>query len=167
MIKIKGKGLRILKSCHLLGVVCWMGGSVTSLMLLTKLSTVSSQQSLYDVLRLLEMIDLSMIASAAMFTVGVGLVYGIFTSWGFIRVRWVLIKWMLSLGIIVSGTVLYIPALEQMGAVVTLQGMKAISTAAFQSVLTQVYILFGCHLAAMVFMVFLSVLRPWSKAKKK
>lgn len=165
MIKIKGKGLRVLKGCHLLGIICWMGGSITSLMILTMLSNMSDQQSLRDVLGLLEIVDLSIIATAAMFTVGVGLIYGIFTSWRFVKVRWVLIKWILSLGIILTGTVFYIPILERLQDMIAVQGMAAVSSVVFRGTLMQAYVLFVCHMAAMIFMVFISVLRPWAKVK--
>lgn len=166
MVKLKGKGLRILKAIHLLGVICWCGGCVTSLLMILRLTAISEAESLQQVLYLLETIDLYIIAAAAMFTVCVGLVYGIFTSWGFKKVRWVLVKWVLSLGIIITGTAFYIPMLEQMRGIISAEGIAAVASAAFQTALLEAQILFCCHLAAMIFMVFISVLRPWTKVKK-
>lgn len=167
MIKIKGKGLRMLKVLHLLGIICWLGGSVTSLAMLTQLSSMTHADALLSTLGLLEMVDLYVIAAAAMFTVGIGLIYGFFSSWGFGKMRWILVKWLLSLGIIITGSCFYLPLLTQMGQLVRDLGIAAVADVGFQSSLHWIYVLFGCHLAAMILMVFLSVLRPWSQVKSK
>ena len=167
MVKLKGKWLRVLKILHLLGIICWCGGCVVSLFIVSRLDAWPNKQSLLDIFNLLKWIDLSVIAMAAMFTVCIGLVYGIFTPWGFKKTRWIAVKWLLSLAIIISGTALYVPLLEQMQGLIALQGALAVTAAEFRTALSALSALLFCHLSAMVLMVVISVLRPRLKTKNR
>ena len=161
MIKITGKGLRILRSFHILGVIGWMGGSVCSFgLLLFAHWVVQDKESLLYTFTLLEFIDFFIIISGALATVFIGVIYAVFTNWGFIKTRWVVVKWILSWAIIITGTMFYLPRIEQMRQMVFSQGLMAIESSAYQGMYRELCLLFSAHLFLYVLMVFLSALKP-------
>ena len=165
MVKITGKGLRLLRSLHLLGVIAWMGGSVCSFVLLLYSHwyvncAVPDKMSLLFTFDLLEFIDFYIIITGALATVFIGVIYAVFTNWGFIKTRWVAVKWVLSLAIIISGTIFYLPRIEQMRQMVFGQGLEAIDSPAYLGLNGELCLLLSVHLGLYLLMVFLSSWKP-------
>lgn len=160
MIKITGKGLRILKFLHLLGVICWVGGSISSFGLLMQSSAAPDRESLTYLFTLMEFLDIYFIACGAMATVVIGVIYAVFTNWGLIKTRWVAIKWLLSWVIIITGSVFYSPFVGQMQEMVKMQGLAVIETAVYQGIYHNLGILLISHMILMITMVLLSTIRP-------
>jgi uncharacterized membrane protein len=167
MIKITGKGLRILKSFHLLAVISWMGASVCAFgVLVYSHQIILTKESLLYLFSLMEFLDYFIIGGA-LITIILGVVYAVFTHWGFIKTRWVALKWPLSLFIIFTGSLFYLPWLEQMRQIVDDQGLAAMESAAYQDLYQSIFFLLSATLLLFVLMVFLSTWRPKFGAKSK
>lgn len=160
MKKLKGRALRVMKCLHLFGVICWVGGNCASLILLLQLKSHADVAGALARLEIMETLDWNMIVVGALFSVALGVVYGALTPWGFFRQRWLVIKWVLSVAIIVSGSLCFVPLLEKLSAAIKESGIAAWEMAAFQLDITSLFMLLIFQLAAMVLMVALSVFKP-------
>ena len=95
-------GMKVHKIFHLLFAVMWIGGvmALVSLMLGTN---PSSAEMAY-----MAAIDHKVIDDFFLIPGGVGIVitaisYGIFTKWGFFKHRWIVVKWVLTILLVIIG----------------------------------------------------------------
>ncbi|MFV0585705.1 hypothetical protein [Bacteroides reticulotermitis] len=111
MKKLNSKGIKVLKTIHLLLVMMWVTGvlAMATLYLLKP----KSGDELYMVLNIILFIDWVFVIPGAILTVVVGVIYGFFTNWGFFKYRWITVKWIVAILIILAGTFYYSPLLEQ------------------------------------------------------
>jgi uncharacterized membrane protein len=101
--KITGKGLKVLKLAHLLFVVMWFGGGLGITLLLLTTSPHESRE-LYMRSLTLKLIDDWLIIPGAIGVCISGIVYGIWTNWGFFKHKWITAKWLLTIVMAVLGT---------------------------------------------------------------
>ncbi|MDE7372268.1 MAG: hypothetical protein K2N07_11135, partial [Desulfovibrio sp.] len=97
MAVLKSRGMKILKTVHLLGVSCWLGGAVSMIML--NLSGVGADREgmLYGINFSSHVVDMWVVITLGLGTcVLTGLIYGLLTPWGFFRQRWVAVKWLVT-----------------------------------------------------------------------
>lgn len=102
-MKIKGKALKVLKLLHFVTIFMWIGGAV-SMMVIMLSNPVSEPVSMQTRAEMLAAIDGTLVTPGAIATVFVGLLYGIFTGWGFFKHGWIVAKWILTFAMILSGT---------------------------------------------------------------
>ena len=160
MIKIKGKGLRILKSLHLMGIICWIGGMICASGLLVVSKSVPNKESLIYLIDLMTFVDYAFIISGAMTTVFIGIIYGVFTNWGFVKTRWIAVKWILSLIIIVKGIIVYLPTIGNMQELVIQYGLAAMQNHSYQALYQKFLINSLFNVILVVVMLLLSSIRP-------
>ena len=94
MRKFGPLGLRILKMFHILLIVLFFGGILSSFALLMKLD-LSNFDDVYMNYRIFNIISDNVVKIGAQGTILLGAVYGFFTKWGFIRHKWLAVKWIL------------------------------------------------------------------------
>lgn len=95
---------KALKILHLLSAAVWTA-SVLMLLLVPALRNAStSDEGLRMLIRIYHFIDLSVLTPAAVVTLLTGLVYSLFTGWGFARHGWILFKWIVTVLIVAWGT---------------------------------------------------------------
>lgn len=88
--------LRILKICHLLGMAMWLGGSISIFVLLLSVPNEAAVNTL----------TMAVIIPGAYILLLTGLIYGLFTPYGFFKQRWLTWKWVFTLIIIISAVAL-------------------------------------------------------------
>lgn len=165
MKKLKAKGMKNLKILHLLFVMIWVVGVIA--MTILYLLAPQSGDELYMMLRIVRFIDDALVIPGAVLTVVTAIVYGMWTNWGFFRHRWVTVKWIASLAIIIVGTFYFSPILDRSLEIADLGRDGALTDPeiarngriALYGGLTQ-----G---SALVVLVAISVLKPWKKGKAK
>jgi hypothetical protein len=91
MRKFGSLGLKILKMFHILLIVLFLGGILSSFALLIKLN-LSNYSDVYESYKIFS--D-NVVKIGAQGTILLGAVYGFFTKWGFIRHKWLAVKWIL------------------------------------------------------------------------
>lgn len=94
MRKFGSLGLRILKMFHILLIVLFLGGIVSSFALLMKLD-LSNFDDVYITYKIFNIISDNVVKIGAQGTILLGAVYGFFTKWGFIKHKWLAVKWIL------------------------------------------------------------------------
>ncbi len=107
MKKIGTKGMKLMKLLHLIAAFLWVGG-VLSMMLILMWFHPENPYEMYMFAHTLKVIDDIMIIVGANGFIVSGILYGLFTKWGFFKYRWITVKWlllllMISLGIFLMG----------------------------------------------------------------
>ena len=102
MKKLGTKGLKVLKTFHLLTPIMWIGGGLS--MTLLMLTTEPSESDAYMRALALKQIDDWLIIVGANGCLLTGIIYGAFTRWGWFRHGWITAKWILVVFMMLSGT---------------------------------------------------------------
>lgn len=164
MKKIGPKGLKWLKIIHLLLVVMFFGGILSSTALNLQIDLQNYNES-YLAYKGLILISDHVVRYGAIGTLLEGVVYGFFTNWGFFKHRWVGVKFVLYL----LQTIIGIFAVDKlmvanMGMLET-QGAMALSDPVFlqNHEIRQVFVWF--QIAVTIFIIIISVWKPWKKKK--
>ena len=84
MRKFGSIGLKILKMLHILMIVLFLGGILSSFALLMKLN-LSDFDDVYMTYKTFNIISDNVVKMGAQGTILLGAVYGFFTKWGFIK----------------------------------------------------------------------------------
>src|SRR6266508_1915251 len=94
MRKFGSTGLKILRMLHFFLIVLFLGGILSSFALIMKLD-LSNFDEVYLIYKNFNIISDNVVKIGAQGTILLGAVYGFFTKWGFIRHKWLAVKWML------------------------------------------------------------------------
>lgn len=94
MRKFGSFGLKILKMSHMLLIVLFFGGILSSFALIMKLN-LSNFDEVYLTYKSFNIISDNVVKLGAQGTILLGAVYGFFTKWGFIKHKWLAVKWIL------------------------------------------------------------------------
>jgi hypothetical protein len=94
MRKFGSLGLKILKMSHILLIALFLGGILSSFALLVKLD-LSNYDDVYMNYKIFNIISDNVVKIGAQGTILLGAVYGFFTRWGFIKHKWLAVKWIL------------------------------------------------------------------------
>jgi hypothetical protein len=94
MRKFGSLALRILKMFYILLIVLFLGGILSSFALLMNLD-LSSYEDVYINYKIFNIISDNVVKLGAQGTILLGAVYGFFTRWGFIKHKWLAVKWIL------------------------------------------------------------------------
>jgi hypothetical protein len=94
MRKFGSIGLKLLKMFHILMIVLFLGGILSSFVLLMKLD-LSDFEDVFVAYKTFNIISDNVVKMGAQGTILLGAIYGFFTKWGFIKHKWLAVKWIL------------------------------------------------------------------------
>ena len=94
MYKFRSTGMKVLKMLHLLLIVLFLGGILSSFALIMKLD-LSNFEQVYTAYKSFNIISDNIVKIGAQGTILLGAIYGFFTKWGFIKHKWLAVKWIL------------------------------------------------------------------------
>lgn len=103
MKKLSANGMKALKVVHIVSAVAWFGSAII-MNLLRHLVKVEDAAGMYWMAEILEAIDMKIIIPGAVGCLLTGIAYGVFSHWGFFKHRWLTVKWVLTLFMILFGT---------------------------------------------------------------
>lgn len=161
---ISANAQRILKVLHLITTSCWMGGCLALTILLYAAQHSQSDAELFGVLKSYKYVNVIVTvylgAYGSLFT---GLAYSLCTNRGFIRHKWVIIKWVITLGMIYGGSAYlgrWSTAMLEMASDTGLAALANAEYLSFQSLLMKGSLI--C-LVLYVLAIVLSVYKPWEQ----
>ncbi len=163
MKKLGPQETKILKIAHLIFVMMWVIGVIT--MALIYLTKPTSGDELYMSFRIMRLVDDFLVIPGAMLTTFTGILYGVFTNWGFFKHRWIIIKWAVSLTIIIVGTFYLSPLLDDCLNIANETRNAAMNNMTISRYSHTTFICACIQSAALVFLVIISVLKPWKKKR--
>ena len=94
MWKFGSLGLKILRMLHFLLIVLFLGGILSSFALILRLD-LSNYTDVYLNYKVFNIISDNVVKIGAQGTILLGAVYGFFTHWGFVKHKWLALKWLL------------------------------------------------------------------------
>ncbi|MDL2231792.1 hypothetical protein LJB85_03535 [Porphyromonadaceae bacterium OttesenSCG-928-L07] len=157
------KGMKTLKTCHVLFAMIWVVGVIA--MAVINLIKPQSGDELYMTLYISRFIDDILVIPGAILTVITAIIYGLHTNWGFFKHNWITVKWIVSIVIILIGTFYFSPKLDASLEIADLTRNAALSDPTLLS--NQHISLIGAFIqaGALVVLVVISVFKPWKKKK--
>jgi len=168
MRKISTKGLRWLKGFHLIAVSCWIGGAVALLLLYFAKNGVTDGGVLYGINRSIHHVDMAVIVIPGAYgCLATGLMYGIFSTWGFFKHNWLIFKWIVTIAAILFGTFFLGPWESNM---MEISGKLGILSLGDKDYLynEKMNFIFGClQVFVLLVTVFVSIFKPWKRRKLK
>jgi len=116
-------------------------------------------------LSLADLADYLLIIPGATICYLLGTAYGLFTMWGFIKHKWIILKWILYNIACIPAMILARPSIEAMRQFVILNGDTAMSALEFQNKLVKHGALSSFILVIAVAITIISVYKPFRKRK--
>ncbi len=164
MNKITGRSQRWLKAVHLVFAAVWVSSGLSLILLGTCLAPADGGE-LRGMLLAAKFIDDFMIIPGALGCLGTGLVYSIWTGWGFFRHRWITVKWSITVGGILFGTFFLGAWLNSLPPIAAQLGMDALNDPVFLRNRSRNLTWGSVQVASLVFALVVSALKPWSRTK--
>jgi hypothetical protein len=121
----------------------------------------------YMLLTVYAFIDFKILTPAATCTLITGLIYSIFTKWGFFKHGWLIYKWLVTLVIVITGTVYLGPWTEVMVDIADSLRLGALENHDFQSKWNISLWAGFINGTLLLIAVFFSIFKPWSGLKNK
>lgn len=161
---ISAAAQRVLKVLHLMAISFWIGGCLSLLALLVASFKVSNGAELYALLRGMNVVTLNVVvylgAFGSFFT---GLAYSLCTNRGFVRHRWIVLKWSLTICMMVAGTVLMAPKSILMMELALESGLQAQTMPIYLEARNTLVAMFILQITMLMICTVLSVYKPWEK----
>jgi hypothetical protein len=163
--KIGPTGMKWLKTAHLVLVVFFLGGILSSLALNWSIDLRNYEQTrtTYEGLGI---ISDQIIRYGAVGTLILAFVYGFFTTWGFFKHRWLTVKWVLFIAQTFIGILIVDRRIVANVVLLETENAAALSNPVFLSnhVFRQ-YFVIG-QIAVMLIIIAISVFKPWRNKRK-
>ena len=162
---LNAKGLKVLKIFHLLFATMWIGG-VMALVSLQLGAIPETKEMMYMGALAHLIVDKFFLIPGGVGIVITAIVYGLFTSWGFFKHNWITVKWVLTISLVIIGAgymgVLIERNIEYSELILagnhpTEQYWENVYSVAIAGII---------QLIAFLFVVIISVVKPWKKKSK-
>ncbi|NTW99054.1 MAG: hypothetical protein HGB35_03830 [Geobacteraceae bacterium] len=162
MKKLSAKGVKWLKGFHLIAVASWIGGAVSLLALYFLKIGVEDDGVLYGINRSIHHVDMNIVViPGAIGSLLTGLLYSLFTNWGFFKHNWLTFKWIVTVTAIMFGTFYLGPWETGMMDISGKIGLASLTDSAYLYN-QQMNLMFGTmQVLVLIITVFVSILKPW------
>lgn len=165
MKKMSAKGQKWLKGIHILCACMWVGAAII-LSLMNPFIKATDGMQLYGIDVSMKFIDDFIIIPGANGALLTGLVYSIFTGWGWFKHKWIIVKWCITIFGVIFGTFWLGPWVNELGPISKVQGLSALADPSYLHNRHMVLYWGTFQLSTLVLALFLSVLKPWKRRKK-
>jgi len=154
-----------LKSIHLLVASVWVTTGLVMFLLHFMRSRVETGEQLHLLNQIIHFIDMKILVPAAMLCLITGWLYSQFTKWGYFKHGWMTFKWIITLLIIILGTIYSGPWITEMVNISGKLGLKALSNLEYQQLDRYQTLMGVCMNGTLIVTIFISVFKP-KKASK-
>ncbi len=164
--KLKPQGVKILKMLHLLFAFCWIVGGL-ALCLLVFITYPESGDELYMRSRILQIVDDYFIIYGAFGALITGLIYSIWTNWGFFKHTWIIVKWVMIILQMAFGTFVLGPCINNNVIIANQLREAALTDPVFLENIRMTQIWGTIQTVFLLVVIVISVQKPWKKKKEK
>lgn len=154
---------RWLKILHLLFAAAWVGGAFALVLGQYAKASLVDAEDQYAFIACLKLIDDAVIIPGALGSLATGLLYSLFTQWGFVKYRWVAVKWVLTVALILFGTFYLGPWLNGMADISRAERALAAADATYLHCQSMNMLWGPVQLLLTIGLLAISVLKPWRK----
>lgn len=157
---------RWLKALHIIFASLWGGGSAAVVVIMCLFHPTNAVE-VYAKYMSLYYIDLYVVGSGVLGCLVTALLYGRYTSWGFFKHWWLVVKWGTLIGYILMGLFFFMPwldnSIELAKSLPPLQPFGA-ETLPIKTLHTSLTII---QISVVVFLAFISIKKPWGVRGKR
>jgi uncharacterized membrane protein len=168
MPKLKAKGLKWLKSFHMIAVSCWVGGAVSLILLYFLKNGIDNGGVLYGINQSIHHVDIAVVVIPGAFGCLVtGLIYSSFSNWGFFKHTWMIFKWIVTVAAILFGTFFLGPWETNMMEISGKIGLSSFNNSDYLYN-EKMNLIFGTiQVLVLMITIFISIFKPWKSKKSK
>ena len=163
--KLKPQAVKILKMVHILFAFSWTIGALV-LCLLLFITYPQSGDELFMRSRMLQIVDDYFIIPGAIGGFITGLIYSVWTNWGFFKHPWIMIKWILIILQTLIGTFVLGPPLNDNVVIADQLRDTALTNPDFISNIQTTQIVGIIQTIFLFFVIVISVQKPWKRKKQ-
>ena len=163
-MRLRGNSLKALKALHIFAACCWLGtGMSLTLLSLGKYMGWIPAEAFYGVDVAAHLTDMWVLVSIGVLLCSItGLIYSVFTEWGFLRHRWIIVKWVSLIACVAFGT--WLGSLETAMLHMSDELGAAVSASPEYLSVLKVHLAGSCaQVIAVIAVVAISVFKPWRK----
>lgn len=165
MRKLNSKETAWLKIFHLLSVSAWIGGQMSIILIQNIKYQLVLPEHQYGILATAQAIDDIVVVGGAIGCLLTGLVYSLMTNWGFSKFRWITIKWISTVLLILFGTFFLGPWLNEMAVISANEYGLALMNPKYLYDEKMNMIWGTAQFGINILLVIISVLKPWKRQK--
>jgi hypothetical protein len=158
-------GRQWLKSIHLIFSVIWLGAAI-SMNVLRFAWAPTASGDLYAVDHSIGLIDSWVVVPAAWGSLLTGFLESWLTTWGFFKYRWVTVKWIVTIAVMIYAPLFISQWDREIQAISKVEGLLALQNPVYLQY-RLLYTISGLSLIALLaFLSILSTLKPWMKTDR-
>jgi uncharacterized membrane protein len=161
--KLGVKGKAWLKGFHLFFCCAWVGTGISMLVLTMVKGYMPNGDELYAVNACVKLLDDFIIIPAALGSLITGLLFSLFTNWGFFKFNWVIFKWIATVAQILFGTFWLGPWTNGATAIANAERAQSLTNAQYLYFREMSNYFGSIQVLLLIAVVFISVLKPWGK----
>lgn len=162
MKKLGTIGLKVLKISHLLFAIMWIGG-VMALVSLQLGVTPETKGTMYMAAVNHLIVDEYFLIPGGVGIVITAIIYGIFTGWGFFKQRWLSVKWILTILLVIIGAGYMGVTIKENVVYARNMLTENLNADLYWRNVYHVAIAGIIQLVGFVYIVAISVMKPWKK----
>jgi hypothetical protein len=155
-----------LKVFHLIFGGLWLSSIITMTAMTLLANGLTDGGEFYMLNVIYHFIDFNILTPAAMGTFLTGLIYSLFTKWGFFKHGWLIYKWIVTLGLILVGTFYLGPMTTEMLDIAKELRLAALGNGEFLSRWHIGLWAGGINATLLIIAVAVSTLKPWKNLRK-
>jgi uncharacterized membrane protein len=155
-------GQKWLKCFHIFTACLWVGGAV-ALFIMANFMGADDGNALYGQNVAIKFVDDFIVVPGAIGLLITGLIYSIFTKWGWFKHGWIMVKWTVNLFGIVLGTFWLGPWTNSLPAISRIEGPLSLSNSVYLHNQMMMRAWGAFLLATIILALFASTLKPWKK----
>ncbi len=149
-----------LKSIHLVAVGVWITTGLVMFLIHFLADDFTSGEQLQLLNEIIYYIDMSILVPSAILCLLTGWIYSHFTKWGYFKHGWLIFKWIITVSIIVLGTVFSEPWIAKMVQISGELGLEALNDSDYKLYGLSHNILGVAMTGTLIIAVFISVFKP-------
>ena len=149
-----------LKIFHLFFVAAWLGGQMSFLIMQFAKQDLVLPADIYAIISAARIVDYAVIVGGAIGCLITGLIYSAFTGWGFFKFRWLAVKWITTVALVLFGTFFLGPWVDDMHNIASLERAAAFNNPAYLHAEKMNMVWGSLQFALNIFLVIISVLKP-------
>lgn len=154
-----------LKSIHIIAAGVWITTGLIMFLIHFMEDTLKSGEQLHLLNKIIYFIDMSILVPSAITCLLTGWIYSQYTKWGYFKHGWLTFKWIITVAIIVLGTIFSEPWIAQTVEISEGLGLEALKDTDYQWYGFSHILLGICMTITLIITIFISVFKPGKKKK--
>jgi uncharacterized membrane protein len=163
--RLSGRGKLWLKGIHITSSVVWLGTAIC--MHIVRFAwTPTSDGEIYAVDQTVVLLDEWMIIPSAVVALVTGALESWLTTWGFFKYRWVTLKWIVTVMVMLYGPLFQAQWAKEMAAISRVHGLAALQDPLYSQLWRQYAVAGAVMIVALAALPTISSVKPWMKSEK-